>query len=656
MNLNNIVNSDFYSAQTDEQERNDDEEAEHFRILSGTEEDYWSDEECDDENGSDDVVNTLLLITQKTTDKNRGQSVSDEIKVEEAQTSDAQSEVHVLDCEDKTASSAVDSHCGATADDKNEKISQVSANEQVQKDVMSAPKIFETGAEKESGEQEAVDSSDLSWLEPEIRMMANKRYPIEHCVLIMRSLYQGTKVDHAILKKYAQTIYDERQSLKTHSDVELAQYCLSVLKKQIVFLKSGEWMVWNNGVWDQTGKDSQPLENKVLDVLMSAPEHIEDQKQSLALTKRVQNSLTVNKVITSMKRLTSAVDSSKFDSNPDLFNCRNGVLNLSTFEFRQALPSDFLSLQANVEYQPDARCPRFEQFLREILNHDEELYLIVQALMGYNLRGGENVERLFFVFTGLGRNGKSTLVRVLMMLLGKYATAIALKSLLQGQQGGPRDDLMSLAQRRLLSISEFENPAQMSVGFIKSLVGRDTIKARHLYSTQSVDLVLSGVPIATTNNFPTVPGTAGVAFFDRLRLIPFNKRFNADEVNVNLLEEFKEEQSGILNLALEGLRRYREDRTVLTSETNLMLEAKEGCQIQQNPLHVFLKKYYIPTTLKEGKLSTKEIINDYEMWAADKHGIAKSVTSHQLKAEMEIMGIDRNETDPRGYCCRRVTD
>lgn len=56
-----------------------------------------------------------------------------------------------------------------------------------------------------------------------------------------------------------------------------------------------------------------------------------------------------------------------FDQDHYLFNCLNGTLNLRTGEFREHRPGDLLTMKSGVNYDREARCPRWEQFMTEIM-------------------------------------------------------------------------------------------------------------------------------------------------------------------------------------------------------------------------------------------------------------------------------------------------
>ena len=67
------------------------------------------------------------------------------------------------------------------------------------------------------------------------------------------------------------------------------------------------------------------------------------------------------------------VSLSAFDSDPYLFNCLNGTLNLHNMSFHEHTSADRLTMIAGVEYCPEARCERWERFIDEVTISDNPL-------------------------------------------------------------------------------------------------------------------------------------------------------------------------------------------------------------------------------------------------------------------------------------------
>ncbi len=75
----------------------------------------------------------------------------------------------------------------------------------------------------------------------------------------------------------------------------------------------------------------------------------------------------------------------EFDARPELFNCRNGTLELPTMTFREHRKEDMLTKQAAVDYDPHAECPQWLAHLdlifgrRHRLSHRVPVHVRVHA-------------------------------------------------------------------------------------------------------------------------------------------------------------------------------------------------------------------------------------------------------------------------------------
>ena len=114
-----------------------------------------------------------------------------------------------------------------------------------------------------------------------------------------------------------------------------------------------------------------------------------------------------------------------FDRDPYLLNCRNGTLNLQTGEFREHRAEDFLSLISGVSYDANARCPRWERFMEEVMRSADEASTVektkyLQKAFGYALTGNTRYECLFILYGATTRNGKGTAMETFLRLMGDY--------------------------------------------------------------------------------------------------------------------------------------------------------------------------------------------------------------------------------------------
>jgi len=489
-------------------------------------------------------------------------------------------------------------------------------------------------------------------LEAEINILYGNNYPSEHTKLILAAnrAYDGVNKDELetlVDKVYAQPIIPD-----SAYDHDLATYCIPLCKEKVCLTKpDAKWFWWNGQVWESDNANLE-LESCIQKLILNVPNFILDAKEKKTAQKIVRSSSTVGRVLQSMRRVIKPVTSSVFDANPNILNCENGIIELSSEpKFRPATPVDYVTRKAKVHYRAGAQCPKFRRYLTEVMMGDEDNMRLIQGMMGYMLLGGENRERLMFWLLGGGRNGKSTLIRVLMTLMGTYATSILLSTLMTGQKSGPRDDLMSLVTSRLLTVNEFDEKDNLEARTAKSLTGNDFMKARFLYGNFT-DILIGGLPIVTTNSMPMISDDNSEALWDRFRIIPFRRRFQKQEINAGLYHELVEELPGILNFALEGLVNYLRDKETLVMETPAMIEAKNQYRVRSNPISSFISMHYQVVDPRIGKTMAKDILEDYTKWAMQ-NTISVPISFQKLKVAMHALGIPENATGGRFYACLR---
>jgi len=116
------------------------------------------------------------------------------------------------------------------------------------------------------------------------------------------------------------------------------------------------------------------------------------------------------------------VETGDLDTDPWLFNVRNGTIDLRTGELREHRPKDLITRYTNVDYDPQADCPVWRKFLMEIMNYNSDLIRFIQNAAGWAVTGNTSEQTMFILF-GTGANGKSTFLNTIMHLLGDYAIA-----------------------------------------------------------------------------------------------------------------------------------------------------------------------------------------------------------------------------------------
>ena len=184
---------------------------------------------------------------------------------------------------------------------------------------------------------------------------------------------------------------------------------------------------------------------------------------------------------------------------------RTGPLNLKGGQLQEAQPADLLTRGTDVPYDRAAMCPRWEAWLAEVFDGDQEQIAFVKRAVGYSLTGFTD-EQVLFVLFGTGCNGKSTLIAKLKRILGDLAVTAAFDSFARSRgDRGPREDLARLHGARLVVAAESGEGRQLDEATVKSLTGGDTVTARHLYRDH-FEFVPAFKLWLVTNHRPRVDG------------------------------------------------------------------------------------------------------------------------------------------------------
>ena len=243
-----------------------------------------------------------------------------------------------------------------------------------------------------------------------------------------------------------------------------------------------------------------------------------------------------------------------WDPDPYLLGVANGVVDLRTGMIRSGHPDDRLTMQVPVQYHVKAECPRWQQFLHQVFQRDEELIGFVQRALGYSLTGSVR-EQVLFLCYGTGSNGKSVFLDMLRNVLGDYAMNIPFTVLELQQRPSLTNDLASMAGRRLVTSSETNESTRLNEARIKALTGGDPITARFLYSESFTYEPVAKFWLAV-NHLPRVRDDS-YGFWRRVRVLPFNEQFTGDDADKGLPCKLLEELPGILNWGVQGALNWR---------------------------------------------------------------------------------------------------
>ena len=327
----------------------------------------------------------------------------------------------------------------------------------------------------------------------------------------------------------------------------------------------GIWYVYNGKVWEPDTKGSRTMElcKKLADCLLIYAMGLPDSQAEGSYKSFVMKwqSRRLRETIIKDASSVHPVYAREFDADPCLFNCKNGTLNLDTYEFRPHNPSDMLTRMSGTKYVPGAKCDRWEKFINEVMQGDVFRSIYLQKAFGYGLTGEAEEECFFILYGPTSRNGKGTAMDTYMALAGDYGKnarpdTIAKKDRVNGS--APSEDVARLAGARVVNISEPDKQLTLSAATVKTLTGRDTVTVRFLHEN-SFEFIPQFKLFINTNYLPRVTDTT-IFCSGRVKVIPFQRHFTEKEQDKKLKKKLTSASSlpGILNWCLDGLKLKRE--------------------------------------------------------------------------------------------------
>jgi putative DNA primase/helicase len=250
------------------------------------------------------------------------------------------------------------------------------------------------------------------------------------------------------------------------------------------------------------------------------------------------------------------VSPEELDADPWLVGARNGVVDLRTGEITEHSRERLVTKFVGADFDPQATCPRWEQFNCEIFP-DESVRRFIWKAAGYSLTG-HTTEHHFIFLHGRGANGKSTFLEVIFTAFGDYAGRAGARLLYAtDHHGTPDDQVAELFGRRLVIANETQEGARLNEGTLKDITGGDTLrgcrKYEHGFSFKSTAKIwLAG------NHKPSIRGTDD-GIWRRVRLIPFERQFGPGEREENLRSKLMSESPGIVNWLVQGCLLWQQE-------------------------------------------------------------------------------------------------
>jgi putative DNA primase/helicase len=322
----------------------------------------------------------------------------------------------------------------------------------------------------------------------------------------------------------------------------------------------------------------------------------------------------------------------------------NGLLDLETRTLTPHTPLFFNATALPCDYDPNARCDRWHQFLDSLWGLDVDAPRLLAEWFGYAISGRTDLQKIFLM-VGPTRGGKGIIARILTALVGREHTVNPTLNSLED----PRFGLTPLIGKTLAVVADARfigrRETNIVVERLLSISGEDPLTIDRKNISAWTGKLYARFHIGS-NELPRL-GDASGAIVGRMLYLPVVKSWLGKEDHT-IEPALHEELSGILNWALDGLDRLNAQGGRFTVHPDAA--AALGLMRElASPLAAFVdERCEVELARVKGSgchnfVDCKALYTAYRQWCqdADQKVSGKIIFRRDLLAALPMIGVER---------------
>lgn len=400
------------------------------------------------------------------------------------------------------------------------------------------------------------------------------------------------------------------------------------------YYSGGNWLVRANGqFWGYTSTHWLPRSDEQVAANIMTVVRDSVRAEEIAFSSAASQALSILRADRAVQE-----DVFRFTEDPlPVQNYTNGELWMfpdGTTELRQHSPESRLTYCRPFAYDPDAKCPLYDQTLLEIFGHSTDPAALARhwnEASGYFGQPRRWIPAIW-ILKGFGSNGKSRLMKLNTDMLGPDAVASVRVESIDTQFG--RSGLLG---KLLMVDDDVDAGVKLPDGILKQISERKRVSIEFKGRT-AFDAVLNCAPVLLCNNFP-VTSDVTHGMLRRIQVIPFLRQFRGDEIDPTRFDRIQaDELPGVANRHLEGWRRlcargrFDPPRDCLRAAAIWLSEA--------NPLQAFIDECLVaaPADHRGPYIKLPYLYRIFTAWA-DESGVRHITARKRVKANLQALGV-----------------
>jgi phage/plasmid-associated DNA primase len=377
------------------------------------------------------------------------------------------------------------------------------------------------------------------------------------------------------------------------------------------------------------------------------------------IQKYLETSTSIDNIVKEAKQeFFDAEFNRKLNANPLLFLFNNGVYDLEEMVFRDGIPSDYLSIENNLEQidyrefdlDQDARIIEIQQYFQQVitdpLKREFFLTLIASCLEGYN------TNNLFPILTGSGSNAKSLTISFIEDCFGLYSGKLNPAFLTQkrNKSNTASPEYYNIVDCRIVSSEESDMSDELNTAIIKEITGNSKITSRTLFQPKMTTKIPQFIPFLICNDLPNVKSMDG-GTWRRIVVISFDSKFvdnphdpkyalSSNDVKIFQIDRNIKKRMAHWKEAFMYLLIHRYYRMFKANDKNLAIPDcvkafTEKYKDDNDILQPFIEMFVIVTGNKTDTIKLKELYNKIILWFRENYQGEKEPTQQTIKKYFE---------------------
>jgi len=424
-----------------------------------------------------------------------------------------------------------------------------------------------------------------------------------------------------VKKKQVDTATTDLTLPHNPDDDQLATWIAKEWNHKAAYFRSN-WFVYEDGVW--IDRDRRQLRTRVRRQLATQrgqlPKGVSQGRIS-AIASMLEDDLYIPDRKISEMELEFA----------DYINLKNGLFNLNTFKLEPHRPEMYLTSQLDFEYDPEAKCPVFREFLQSSLTDDNglpdvDMIMLLTEFMAYSMTAKTDLKASAWL-VGVPDSGKSTIITFMRNLMGNLHATIDL-----GQLATNRFLLAGIVGKRVVTFTEADGTAFLPDAIYKALVGgKDEIYV-DVKNKDGISFVPICKIIWSMNGAPRINDRSG-ATFNRLKVILFDKTIPKDKQISDLDELLNNEKAGAFNWLMAAYRRIKSSHTFTQSDRSVRWLEQYKRENDTELVYCSEQLDYDPAS----RITGQDLYTDYRHWCEQSGFKPKNIT--QVAKEWRRLGL-----------------